>query len=80
MKSPFKKLINSKDDPINFFLTDKGIDLETRDGRRMVAFAWQDVSQIETYKIDLMVYDEIALRFKTAKGTFEILEGKGYRY
>lgn len=75
MKNPFKNLINSKDDPINFFLTDKGLDLETRDGRRMVAFDWDDVTQIETYKVDCAVYDEIVLKFHTAKGPFAILEG-----
>ena len=41
----------------------------------MPGFCWSDVIQIEVYKLDVMIYDEVALQFNTTSGRYEILEG-----
>ena len=64
-----------EDDIINFFLEDDGISFENRAGKKSAGFRWSQVQSIETYKIDLLTYDEAALKFKTDIGEFEILEG-----
>lgn len=71
----FAKLFSRKRDIVNFLSVAKGIDFRLRDGSIVPGFHWSEVTRIETFKIDLMVYDEVALRFTTARGRYEILEG-----
>ena len=66
---------NRQKDIINFHLSQSGIDFETRGGDKHKGFLWSQVSKIETYKIDLITYDEVALAFTTDIGVFQILEG-----
>ena len=69
------RLFSRKRDIINFLSVSDGIDFQLRDGTVTPGFRWSDVTRIETCKIDLMVYDEVALRFTTTAGRYEILEG-----
>ncbi|QDU51320.1 hypothetical protein [Gimesia panareensis] len=69
------KLFSRKRDIVNFLSAAEGIDFRLRDGSVVPGFRWSQVTRIETCKIDLMVYDEVALRFTTDKGRYEILEG-----
>ncbi len=69
------RLFSRKRDIVNYLSVADGIDFLLRDGTVTTGFRWSDVTRIETYKIDLMVYDEVALRFSTTAGRYEILEG-----
>ena len=74
-KSSSPKFIPQDSDPIQFETTEDGIQSTRRDGKLGVFWAWSDIEKIEAYKIDLYTYDEMAMRFETTAGAFEVLEG-----
>ncbi|QDU11064.1 hypothetical protein [Gimesia aquarii] len=71
----FAKLFMRKNDVIDYVVVDSGVFCKKRDGTVVEGFHWSDVDQIEVYKVDLMIYDEVALLFKTENAKHEILEG-----
>ncbi|QDV19206.1 hypothetical protein Pan153_38710 [Gimesia panareensis] len=78
----FAKLFSrQRDDARNLYesaclIDDAGLDFRMRDGLLVPGFYWSEVTRIETYKLDLLTYDEVALLFTTADGCFEILESQ----
>ncbi len=70
-----EKLVMRDSDLIDFMVTEDGIRSIRRDGEDGPSWTWSEVNKIEAYKIDLMTYDEMAVRFDTTKGRFNILEG-----
>jgi hypothetical protein len=70
-----------RDDAGNLFesaclIGETGLDFQRADGTVVPGFRWSEVTRIETYKLDLLTYDEVALLFTTADGCFEILESQ----
>ncbi len=55
-------------------ISEVGVIRHQRNSRRYELFYWDDVTHIETYKIDLLTYDMICLAFVTRGGWFEIRE------
>lgn len=68
------KLLPAKQNRIDYFIGNSGLDCLQPDGTTVPSFDWADVVKIEVCKLDLLTYDEVAVLFTTTKGLYEVRE------
>ena len=61
-------------DASTIHLVEDHIIIHRRNSDEPLRFRWDDIVEIQTYKIDLLIYDDICLAFKAAGWWYEISE------